>query len=76
MQLAKKNSKDKGLIKDKGWMRTTACYMLVRDDLFRIGYSQPLLKCVTSKQAEYIIGSYIKVFADTTPEQEPHQCEY
>ena len=28
---------------------------MIGDDLYKHGYGQPLLKCVTAKQAQYII---------------------
>lgn len=40
---------------DKSWVRKVFHYTLLGDDLLRIGYSQPLLKCVTLKHVEYII---------------------
>lgn len=46
---------------DKSWVRKATCYTLVRNYLFRRGYSQPLLKCVTMEQAEYICETHKEI---------------
>jgi len=40
---------------DKGWARKAARYTLVEGELFRRGFSRPLLKCITRQQAEYVM---------------------
>ena len=40
---------------DKGWARKAARYILVEGELFRRGFSRPLLKCITREQAEYVM---------------------
>ncbi|XP_027903608.1 uncharacterized protein LOC114163499 [Vigna unguiculata] len=40
---------------DKGWLAKAARYMMISDDLYKREYGQPLLKCVTADQAQYII---------------------
>jgi len=32
-----------------------AQYIMINDDLYRRGYSAPVLKCITGKQAEYVL---------------------
>ena len=41
--------------KDKGWARKAVCYTLAEGELFRRGFSRPLLKCVTREQAECVM---------------------
>ena len=36
---------------DKGWLAKVARYTMIGDNLYKRGYGQPLLKCVTAKQA-------------------------
>jgi len=40
---------------DKTWLAKAARYTMIGNDLYKCGYSQPLLKCVTAEQAQYII---------------------
>jgi len=40
---------------DKTWLAKAARYTMIGDDLHKRGYNQPLLKCVTAEQAQYII---------------------
>jgi len=40
---------------DEAWLAKTAWYTMIDDELYKRGYGQPLLKCVTREQAEYII---------------------
>jgi len=40
---------------DKTWITKVARYTMIGDDLYKRGYDQPLLKCVTAEQAQYII---------------------
>jgi len=40
---------------DKIWLAKAARYTMVGNDLYKRGYGQPLLKCVTVEQAQYII---------------------
>jgi len=40
---------------DKTWLARAGRYNMIGDDLYKRGYGQPLLKCVTTEQAEYII---------------------
>jgi len=40
---------------DKTWLAKAAKYTMIGDDLYKRGYGQPLLKCVTAEQAQYII---------------------
>jgi len=40
---------------DKTWLAKAARYTMIGDDLYKRGYGQPLLKCVTVEQAQYII---------------------
>jgi len=40
---------------DKTWLAKAARYTMIGDDLYKRGYGQPLLKCVTAEQAQYII---------------------
>jgi len=39
--------------KKLGWLRLPG--VMIGDDLYKRGYGQPLLKCVTKEQAQYII---------------------
>jgi len=40
---------------DKTWLAKAARYTMIGNDLYKRGYDQPLLKCVTAEQAQYII---------------------
>ena len=40
---------------DKTWLAKAARYTMIGDDLYKRGYGQPLLKCVTTEQEQYII---------------------
>ena len=40
---------------DKTWLAKAARYTMIGDDLYKRGYGQPLLKCVTPEQAQYVI---------------------
>jgi len=40
---------------DKTWLTKAARYTMIGDDLYKRGYGQSLLKCVTAEQAQYII---------------------
>jgi len=40
---------------DKTWLAKAAKYTMIGDDLYKRRYGQPLLKCVTAEQAQYII---------------------
>ena len=40
---------------DKTWLAKAARYTMIGDDLYKRGYGQPLLKCVTEEQAQYIV---------------------
>jgi len=40
---------------DKIWITKAARYTMIGDELYKRGYGQPLLKCVTVEQAQYII---------------------
>jgi len=40
---------------DRVWITKAARYTMIDDDLYKYGYGQPLLKCVTTEQAQYII---------------------
>jgi len=40
---------------EKAMKQHSAQYTLINEDLYRRGYSTPLLKCITSKRAEYIL---------------------
>jgi len=40
---------------DKTWLAKAARYTMIGDDLYKREYGQPLLKCVTTEQAQYII---------------------
>jgi len=40
---------------DKTWLAKAARYTMIGDDLYKRGYGQPLLKCVTVEQAQYVI---------------------
>ena len=40
---------------DKTWLAKAARNTMIGDDLYKCGYGQPLLKCVTAEQAQYII---------------------
>jgi len=40
---------------DKTWLAKAARYTMIGDDLYKRRYGQPLLKCVTVEQAQYII---------------------
>ena len=44
---------------------------MIGDDLYKRGYSQPLLKCVTAEQAQYIIKELMKVYAAIIPVHAP-----
>jgi len=39
----------------KGWRTKAARFTLIGSDLYKRGYGQPLLRCVTKQQAQYII---------------------
>jgi len=40
---------------EKTWLAKAARYTMIGDDLYKRGYGQPLLKCVTAEQEQYII---------------------
>jgi len=40
---------------DKGWLAKAARYTMIGDELYKPGYDQPLLKCVTTEKAQYIM---------------------
>ncbi|XP_027903591.1 uncharacterized protein LOC114163480 [Vigna unguiculata] len=40
---------------DKGWAQKAARYTLIEGELFRRGFSRPLLKFITREQAEYVM---------------------
>jgi len=40
---------------DRTWITKAARYTMIGDDLYKRRYDQPLLKCVTTEQAQYII---------------------
>jgi len=40
---------------NRTWITKAARYTMIGDDLYKCGYGQPLLKCVTTEQAQYII---------------------
>jgi len=40
---------------NKTWLAKAARYTMIGDDLYKRGYGQPLLKCVSAEQAQYII---------------------
>ena len=40
---------------EKSMKQKCARYTLINEDLYRRGYSATLLKCITSKQAEYVL---------------------
>jgi len=40
---------------DKTWLAKAARYTMIGDALYKRKYGQPLLKCVTAEQAQYII---------------------
>jgi len=40
---------------DETWLAKAARYTMIGDDLYKREYGQPLLKCVTTEQARYII---------------------
>jgi len=40
---------------DKTWLAKAIKYTMIGDDLYKRGYGQPLLKCVTAEQTQYII---------------------
>ena len=40
---------------DRTWITKATRYTMIGDDLYKHRYGQPLLKCVTTKQAQYII---------------------
>jgi len=41
---------------EKAMKQQCAWYTMINKDLYRRGYSTPLLKCITSKRAEYILA--------------------
>jgi len=41
---------------EKEMKQQCALYTMINKDLYRRGYSTPLLKCITSKRAEYILA--------------------
>lgn len=59
---------------DKGWRTKAARFTLIGYDLYKRGYGQPLLKCVTKEQPQYIIkevhegicGYHSRLWAITT----------
>jgi len=40
---------------EKGWTQKAARYTLVGGELFRRGFSAPLLKCITKEKADYVM---------------------
>jgi len=40
---------------ERGWIRKAARYTLIGGELFRRGFSKPLLKCITREKADYVI---------------------
>jgi len=40
---------------DKGWLSKVAWFTLIGNDLYKRGYGQSLLKCVTKEHAQYVI---------------------
>ena len=40
---------------EKGWARRAAHYTLIGGELFRRGFSKPLLKCITREKADYVM---------------------
>ena len=61
---------------DKTWLAKAARYTMIGNDLYKRGYDQSLLKCVTVKQAQYIIKELPKAFAATIPAHAPWPLEY
>ena len=41
---------------EKAMKQQCARYTMINEDLYRRGYSTPLLKCITNKRAEYILA--------------------
>jgi len=56
---------------DKTWIAKAARYTMIGDDLYKRGYGQPLLKCVTAKQAQYIIKELHEGICGTIPAHAP-----
>jgi len=40
---------------EKGWTRKVARYTLIAGELYRRGFSHPLLRCITNNQASYVM---------------------
>ena len=55
---------------DKGWLAKAERYTMIGEDLYKRGYVQPLLKCVTAEQTQYVMGE-LHDYADTTLVYEP-----
>ena len=56
---------------DRVWITKVARYTMIGDDLYKRGYDQPLLKCVTIEQAQYIIKNYKRAYATIIPAHTP-----
>ena len=40
---------------EKGWNRKAARYTLIARELYRRGFSHPLLRCITNNKASYVM---------------------
>jgi len=45
---------------NKEWQTKAARFMMIDNDLYKRGYGQPLLKCVTKQEAQYVIKEIYK----------------
>jgi len=52
---------------EKAMKQQCARYTMINEDLYRRGYSTPLLKCITNKRAEYNLTEIHEGSAEITP---------
>jgi hypothetical protein len=45
-------------------------FTMVNGTLYKRGFTLPLLKCVSPEEGNYILGRFMKEFAEVTLEQE------
>jgi len=51
-----KNTADRGACADKVLAKKAARYVLITDDLYKRGFTTPLLKCLGKEQSEYVMN--------------------
>jgi len=64
-------SQEQGVEPDAKTTKKVVSFILIGDELYKRGYSMPLLKCLTKEQTEYVIKElHVKEFVDCIVEPE------